>query len=91
MPSRATYRAILSKLVSYPKRPVYYDLSVELGFPPPGEVRVSGQLFRIVRADESFTPPQEVISPPSSGKSPENLNWRAKWHLREYRQMLQQK
>ena len=85
------FRAVLKKMTSYSQRPVYYDYSAELGFPPPGEVRVSGQLYRIVRAGENFTPPTETIPPPSFGKSRENLDRRADWHLREYLRMQQQR
>lgn len=84
-----SYRAILRKLIGYPNRKVYFDQSVKLGFTPPGEVVVSGQLYRTVRRDETFQPPTASLTVPNFGKSLDNLTWREKWHMQEFEQMRQ--
>ncbi len=54
-----------------------------------GELRVSGQLFRIVRTGENFRPPLELISQMRFGKSDANLDFRDRWHLNDYQKMAQ--
>ena len=84
-----TYQDILNKMMLYPKRVIYFDQSVSLAASPPGEIVVAGQILRVVRAGENYSPRDFKISPPDFGKPADAHSDRELLHLRKYNTMLE--
>lgn len=84
-----TYQDILNKIMLYPNRIIYFDQSVSLATSPPGEIVVAGQILRVVRAGENYSPRDFKISPPDFGKPADAYNDRELLHLRQYNTMLE--
>jgi hypothetical protein len=76
-----SYQAILIKIMEYPQKKIYLDVSVQLTFKLPGDIRKSGRLFRLVREGEEFTPPEGPFQPLRFGKPQKYLTARELWHL----------
>ncbi len=84
-----TYRNMLMKMMRYPPRKFYYDQSVQLSFPPPGQSFIDGQLMRVVREGEVRSDSLRVTQPPNFGKPAEALSQREQMHLRRYNLMIE--
>lgn len=76
-----SYQAILLKMMEYPQRKIYFDISAQLTFRLPGELKKSGKLFRLVRPGEEFTPPTGPYQPLRFDKPEKYLSERERWHL----------
>ena len=85
----AAYQKLLAKMVNYRGREFYYDQTVQLSFPPPGETIIRGQLVRVKRENESYSELDSTLPPPRFGKPESELTEREQRHLRGYSLMLE--
>jgi hypothetical protein len=84
-----TYRGMLMKMMRYPRRKFYYDQSVQLSFPPPGQFFIDGQLMRVVREGEVQSDSVRITQAPNFGKPDDALSEREQMHLRRYNLMIE--
>ncbi len=83
----ATYRALLMKMLQYRGRTLYIDQSVNMSFPPPGEVLISGQLLRIRREGEAAVNEARELKALRFGKAEAALNPREKLNIEKLERM----
>ncbi len=83
----AAYEALLKKITTYEGYRFYFDPSVQLKFHLGGQIRVSGELFQLLKPGEIFEASAGGYTPPRFGKPQSALDWREKWHLQLFRDM----